>query len=292
MRYRVTHETTYEYEELVSTCHNELRLEPRATDRQRRLHTALRIEPQPRTTTAERDYFGNPTHFFTVEEPHHRMVLVAESELELEAPDEERPELPAWDALRDSLRSDHSAPGLAAFEMCFASPLVPVAAEFASYAAPFFRKGGEILACVRELTHRIHTDFAYRPGATSVTTPVRDVLAAREGVCQDFAHLEIACLRALGLSARYVSGYLHTVPAEGQERLVGADASHAWVSVYCGPAGWIDVDPTNDLLVSDQHLTLAWGRDYGDVSPIKGVILGGGGHTVEVGVDVVAETLE
>jgi len=292
MRYRVTHETTYEYEELVSTCHNELRLEPRETERQRRLHTALRIEPQPRTTTAERDYFGNPTHFFTVEEPHHRMVLVAESEIEVEAPADERPELPAWDALRDALRADHSLPGLGAFEMCFASPLVPVASEFASYAAPFFPKGREILACVRELTHRIHTDFVYRPGATSVTTPVRDVLAAREGVCQDFAHLEIACLRALGLPARYVSGYLYTVPAEGEERLVGADASHAWVSVYCGPAGWIDVDPTNDLLVGDQHLTLAWGRDYGDVSPIKGVILGGGGHTVEVGVDVVAETLE
>jgi transglutaminase-like putative cysteine protease len=286
MRYRVTHETTYTYEDLVSICHNELRLEPRETERQRRLDTALRIEPMPRATTLELDYFGNPTHFFTVEEPHHHMVLVAMSDVEIDAPQAERLWTPAWESLRDGVRADRSPEGLAAFEMSFASPLVPVAREFAAYAAPFFPKGGEILACVLELTHRIHTDFAYRPGATSVTTPVRDVLAAREGVCQDFAHVALACLRALGLPARYVSGYLHTQAAPGRERLVGADASHAWVSVYCGEAGWVDVDPTNDLVVSDQHVTLAWGRDYGDVPPIKGVILGSGGHTVEVGVDV------
>ena len=288
MRYRVRHETTYEYEELVSICHNELRLEPRETGRQRRLGTALSIEPVPRATVAERDYFGNPTHFFTVEEPHHSMVLFAQSDLDIAAPPAERPAIPPWEELRDSLRADRTPDGLAAYEMCFASPLVPIDAEFARYAAPFFPRGRELLEGVVELTHRIHTDFAYRPGATSVTTPVREVLAAREGVCQDFAHVEIACLRALGLPARYVSGYLHTRPAEGRERLVGADASHAWLSIFCGAAGWIDVDPTNDLVVSDQHLTLAWGRDYGDVSPIKGVILGGGGHTVEVGVDVEA----
>lgn len=288
MRYRVTHQTTYSYDELVSICHNELRLEPRETERQRRLSTALRIEPVPRATTAERDYFGNPTHFFTVEEPHHHMVLVAESEVEIDAARTAPLYTPEWEALRDSLRDDRSAVGLAAFEMAFPSPLVPVAPEFAAYAAPFFPRGRAILPCVLELTHRIHTDFAYRPGATSVTTPVRDVLATREGVCQDFAHVELACLRALGLPARYVSGYLHTRPADGRERLVGADASHAWVSVHCGDAGWIDVDPTNDLVVADEHVTLAWGRDYGDVPPIKGVILGGGGHSVEVGVDVEA----
>ncbi len=286
MRYRVTHETTYTYEELVSICHNELRLQPRDTERQRRLGTALHISPVPRAASLELDYFGNPTHFFTVEEPHHGMVLVAESELEIDRSSEEPLFTPPWESLRDRVREDRSHDGLAAFEMTFASPLVPVDREFASYAAPFFPRGGEILECVVELTHRIHTDFAYRPGATSVSTPVRDVLAAREGVCQDFSHVQLACLRALGLPARYVSGYLHTQPADGRERLVGADASHAWVSVYCGDAGWLDVDPTNDLVVSDQHLTLAWGRDYGDVPPIKGVILGSGGHTVEVAVDV------
>jgi transglutaminase-like putative cysteine protease len=288
VRYRITHETTYVYDELVSLCHNELRLEPRETETQRRLGTALRIEPPPTALTAELDYFGNPTHVFTVEEAHDRMVLVAQSEVEVAPPHASPLWTPAWDALRDDVRADTSAAGLAAFEMCFASPLVPLAPEFAAYAAPSFAPGRRVLDAALELTHRIHADFAYRPGATSVTTPVADVLETREGVCQDFAHVQLACLRALGLPARYVSGYLHTRAAPGVERLVGADASHAWVSVFCGEAGWLGLDPTNDLLVADQHVTLAWGRDYGDVSPIKGVILGGGGHRVEVGVDVEA----
>ena len=288
MRYRVSHATTYVYDELVSLCHNELRLEPRETETQRRLGTSLRIEPPPSALTSELDYFGNPTHFFTVEEAHDRMVLVAQSEVEVAAPGAEPLWTPAWDALRDDVRADASAVGLAAFELCFASPLVPLAPEFAAYAAPSFPAGRPVLDAALELTGRIHADFAYRPGATSVTTPVADVLETREGVCQDFAHVQLACLRALGLPARYVSGYLHTRAAPGVERLVGADASHAWVSVFCGEAGWLGLDPTNDLLVADQHVTLAWGRDYGDVSPIKGVILGGGGHRVEVGVDVEA----
>lgn len=288
MRYRVTHETSYLYDEPVSLCHNELRLEPRDTSAQRRLGTALRIEPAPASLTSELDYFGNPTHFFTVEEAHDRMTLVAQSEVALAAPGAEPLWTPAWDALRAEVRADLSPEGLAAFELCFASPLVPLAPQFAAYAAPSFPRGRPVLDAALELTRRIHADFAYRPGATSVTTPVADVLEAREGVCQDFAHVALACLRALGLPARYVSGYLHTRPADGRERLVGADASHAWVSVHCGDAGWIDVDPTNDLVVADEHVTLAWGRDYGDVPPIKGVILGGGGHSVEVGVDVEA----
>jgi len=285
VRYRVTHETAYAYDELVSICHNEIRLEPRETARQRRLASSLSIEPEPGETHRECDYFGNPTHFFTVEDPHHRMVLVAASEIEL-SPPPERGDGPAWDDLRSALAADRSRDGLAARELGFASPLVPIADAFAAYAASCFPQGRAILPAVVELTHRIHADFAYRPGATSVETPVGDVLEAREGVCQDFAHVEIACLRALGLPARYVSGYLHTRPAAGGARLVGADASHAWVSVYCGAAGWVDVDPTNDLLVSDGHVTLAWGRDYADVSPIKGVLLGGREHTVEVAVEV------
>ena len=288
MRYRIRHETAYVYDEIVSLCHNELRLEPRATDGQRALGTALAIEPQPSALAAELDYFGNPTHFFTVEEAHDRMVLLAESEVELAAPDAEPLWTRAWDALRADVRGDTSPPGLAALEMCFASPLVPLAPEFAAYAAPSFEPRRPVLDAALELSHRIHADFAYRPGATSVTTPVADVLETREGVCQDFAHVALACLRVLGLPARYVSGYLHTRAAPGAARLVGADASHAWVSIFCGEAGWLGLDPTNDLLVADQHVTLAWGRDYGDVPPIKGVILGGGGHRVEVGVDVEA----
>ena len=286
MRYRVRHETAYAYEELVSICHNEIRLEPRETPHQRRVATALRIDPEPAAIHREGDYFGNPAHFFTVEEPHHQMVLVAESEIEL-APAPAPRETPAWDALRAALADDRTPDALGARELAFASPLVPIADAFGAYAAPDFASGRAILPALVDLTHRIHEDFRYRPGATSVATPIGDVLETREGVCQDFAHVEIACLRALGLPARYVSGYLHTRPAPGRARLVGADASHAWVSAYCGPdAGWIDLDPTNDLVVSDGHVTLAWGRDYADVSPIKGVLLGGGDHTVEVAVEV------
>jgi transglutaminase-like putative cysteine protease len=287
MRYRVTHETTYSYEEIVSIGHNEVRLEPRSTPRQRRPVTALVIEPTPAVVSTELDYFGNPTTFFTVQEPHSRMVLTARSDLEL-APAPKLAQEPtlAWEELRSALRVDLSPAGLAAYEMCFASPLVPCAQPFADYAARSFAPGRPIFAAARELTARIHEDFEYKTGATSVTTPVAEVLERRRGVCQDFAHLALACLRSLGLPARYVSGYLHTRPAPGRARLVGADASHAWISVYCGADGWIDFDPTNDLVADDQHVTLAWGRDYADVAPIKGVILGGGEHTVEVAVDV------
>ena len=287
MRYRVVHSTTYTYEEIVSIGHNEVRLEPRGTSTERCLSTELAIEPAPAVRASERDYFGNLTSFFTLQEPHHRMVIVATSELEITpAPSPVSDASPAWDAHRDGLLGDVSEAGLHAREMTFESPLVPVTSQFAAYARPSFEAGRPIVEAVLDLTRRVHEDFEYRPGATSVTTPVAAVLEQRFGVCQDFAHLEIACLRALGLPARYVSGYIRTRSAPDREQLVGADASHAWLAVWCGAAGWIGVDPTNDLVVSDRHVTLAWGRDYGDVSPVKGVVLGGGGHTVEVAVDV------
>jgi transglutaminase-like putative cysteine protease len=287
VRYRVTHATTYVYDEIVSIGHNEVRLEPRATPRQRCLATLLEIDPTPAVLSEGLDYFGNRASFFTLQEPHHRMIVTARSELEIAAAEPPRKEAtPAWDDLRSALPYDTSAEGLGAFEVSFASPLVPLSDAFAEFAAPSFPPGRPILDAVLELTARIHADFEYRPGATSVTTPALEVLEQRHGVCQDFAHVEIACLRALGLPARYVSGYIRTRPAPGCERLVGADASHAWLSVWCGDVGWIDVDPTNDLVTADKHVTLAWGRDYADVAPIKGVILGGGEHTVEVGVSV------
>jgi transglutaminase-like putative cysteine protease len=286
MRYRVQHTTTYGYEELVSICHNEVHLEPRTTPRQRSRRMRLSIEPTPAVLTGERDYFGNPTSFFTVQEPHHRMVVTARSDLEvIPAPAAAPERTPGWEALRTRVQRERARSALAAFEMTFESPLIQLAEGFAGYAASSFPAERPVLEGALELTHRIHADFVYRPGATSVTTPVAEVFAAREGVCQDFAHVQIACLRALGLPARYVSGYIRTQPKEGAA-LLGADASHAWVSVWCGDAGWIDLDPTNDLRVSDQHVTVAWGRDYGDVAPIKGVILGGGEHTVEVAVSV------
>jgi transglutaminase-like putative cysteine protease len=188
--------------------------------------------------------------------------------------------------VRDQLPADRNPTVLDAYQFVFDSRYVRSSAELADYARPSFTPGRPMLDAVLDLTRRVHQDFRYDQRATTVTTPLREVFAQRRGVCQDFAHLEIGCLRSLGLAARYVSGYLCTDPPPDQVRLVGADATHAWLSVYCREFGWIDVDPTNDRMPSDQHILLAWGRDYDDVSPIKGVILGGGQHVVKVAVEV------
>ena len=187
--------------------------------------------------------------------------------------------------MRDGLRGDRSAAGLEAYQFVFDSPYVAASAELLTYAASSFTPRRPLLEAVWDLTGRIHTEFTYDPDATAVNTPLSDVLRHRRGVCQDFAHLQIGCLRALGLAVRYVSGYLVT-QSSGSNPLVGAEASHAWLSVFCPGHGWVDVDPTNNLWPSDRHITVAIGRDYGDVSPIKGVFLGGGDHTMEVAVDV------
>lgn len=287
MRFGVRHVTTYSYEEAVSICHNEVRLALRDTAHQRVARTSLRIDPEPKTLFPGRDYFGNPVREFTLEEPHLRMTLEAEGEVELtprELPDPTR--TAPWEAVRDAVRRDLSEDGLLALGMLFESPHVQMFPALAALAQPSFAPGRPLLEASLDLIGRIHRGFEYRPGATSVATSLPEVLAVRQGVCQDFAHLAIGCLRALGIPARYVSGYLRTLPPPGAPRLVGADASHAWLSVHCGEAGWIDLDPTNDQAVCSGYLTLGFGRDYGDVSPIKGVILGGGDHRIEVSVDV------
>jgi len=215
------------------------------------------------------------------------MRVEAESEVVVERPPAAAASAtPTWETLRDRVHGDLSDAGLAAHGMIFESPHVGLSPALAAYAAASFAPGRPFLDAALDLMARIHRDFEYRPGATCIYTELSQLLADRRGVCQDFAHLGIGCLRALGLPARYVSGYLCTQPPPGGVRLTGADASHAWLSLYCGEAGWIDLDPTNDRLVDEHYVTLAFGRDYGDVSPIKGVILGGGAHTVEVGVDV------
>ena len=195
-------------------------------------------------------------------------------------------ETASWDQVRNLSRGVQIGAALEASEFLYDSPLIKMDDAFAEYAAASFPKSRPTLAAVLDLTRRIHDDFSFDQEATTVSTPVRDVLKKRRGVCQDFAHLQIACLRSLGLPARYVRGYLRTYPPPGKERLVGADVSHAWLSVYCPGAGWLDVDPTNNVFPSDRHVTVAWGRDYSDVSPIRGVVLGGGGHELKVSVDV------
>jgi transglutaminase-like putative cysteine protease len=234
------------------------------------------------------DYFGNLVTYFTVREPHRRMEITAVNRVRVEPrPAPAAAATPPWDQVAAALRSGHDPETLDAYQYVFDSHYVQRDPELAGFAAPSFPEGRPVLEAVLDLTGRIHSEFVFDSstgGAFEV--PTTRILVTRRGVCQDFSHLEIGCLRSLGLAARYVSGYLLTNPPPGQDRLIGADMSHAWASVFCPGLGWVDVDPTNNLMTGEKHITLAWGRDYDDVSPIKGVILGGGRHSVTVSVDV------
>jgi transglutaminase-like putative cysteine protease len=247
----------------------------------------LRIQPRPATRTERVDFFGNQLCFFTLQEPHRELVVEARSEVKIEGnggpPTKESL---SWEEVARALPKDDSPDGLEAFQFVFESPRIRMQAEFAAYALQSFTPERPMKEALLDLTARIHRDFRFDSKATNVRTPTEEVFKKRRGVCQDFAHLQIACLRSLNLAARYVSGYLRTYPPPGQPRLIGADVSHAWVSAYCPGIGWLDMDPTNNVVPSDGHVTLAWGRDYGDVSPLRGLILGGGAHSLKVAVDM------
>jgi transglutaminase-like putative cysteine protease len=289
MRYQVLHETLYSYESPVVLSQQLLHLTPRPLPFQAREAHQISVEPAPGETTEREDYFGNPVTQIVLAAPHSSLAVRAESRVTVRSRGEER-ELrergEPWEPLRDRLRGAGSEALLGPAQYLFESPHVECFRELGLYAAPSFAAGRRLPEALIELTRRIHADFTFDPKATSVSTPLREVLARRRGVCQDFAHFMIGCLRTLGLAARYVSGYIVTTPPPGKPRLVGADASHAWVSAYCGEAGWLDLDPTNDCLVDDEHITLAWGRDFSDVTPMRGVILGGGEQELEVRVTV------
>jgi len=286
--FEVSHRTTFSYSQSVSISHHLLHLSPRVSPHQTCRRHSLMIEPPPTIMKKATDYFGNPTTYLTIEEPHDELSIVARSNVEVTAPPARMPaETPAWDGIATMLREARERELLDVYQFAFDSPFTQSGNGAAAYAAPSFPEGRPVLEGAIDLMHRIHADFKYEGGVTDVYTPVDKVLAERRGVCQDFAHLQISCLRGLGIPTRYVSGYLLTHPPEGKERMVGADASHAWLSVWVPGTGWVDLDPTNDLLPSEQHVTVAWGRDYGDVSPINGLVLGGGKHEVEVAVDVV-----
>lgn len=286
--YRIRHVTAYQYEAPVSIAHNLAHLAPRDTDYQHAVHTRLTVDPAPNSVTRHRDYFGNWVHTFSLEEPHQCFSLTASSRVTVQAPPQRDPEQsPPWEEVVKHLRTAADNHAVEALELTFASPLVQWNAAIRDYALASFSKGTPLLQGALALTHRIYTDFRYQPGVTTITTPVEQVFAERTGVCQDFAQLQVACLRSLGLAARYVSGYLLTHPPPGKPKAVGADESHAWVAVYCPHYGYVDLDPTNDVLVEQEHTTVAWGRDFGDVTPLKGVVLGGGSHTVRVSVDMV-----
>ena len=293
MLYRVTHSNTYRYTEPVSLCHNLLHLAARDTPRQSSHHHQLLIQPVPAVSTHRTDYFGNPESYFTIQEPHPLLTMTAVNLVRIRpltpsplTSAEKGRGGPPWEEVPALLARPNMPEDLEACQFLFDSTYVRRNRELADYARPSFPRGRPVAEAVLDLTRRIHTDFHYDKTATTTTTPVLDVLHHRHGVCQDFAHLQIGCLRSLGLAARYVSGYLQTSPPPGQPRLIGADASHAWLSCYCPGSGWLDVDPTNNLVPAERHIVLAWGRDYDDVSPIKGVILGGGRQEVTVAVDV------
>lgn len=286
MKYRIVHRTTYQYKTSVSFGDHVACLTPRNLPHHRRLRNELRISPK--TTYLERDdYFGNRLSFFTIQEPHNRLVVEARSEViidEIERPAGE-PSTP-WDEVATALPRDRRPESLEAYEFVFESPRIKPSGAFAAYAAPSFQPGRPFNEAVLDLTGRIHREFKFDSKATSVRTAPEEVLRKRRGVCQDFAHLQIACLRSLNLPARYVSGYLRTYPPPGRPRLVGADVSHAWVAAFSPDTGWLHVDPTNNVVATHNHVMLAWGRDYGDVSPLRGLILGGRDHTLKVAVDV------
>jgi transglutaminase-like putative cysteine protease len=286
MRLHVVHETHYQYSAPVALSQQLLHLTPRALSWQVCREHRLEIAPVPGERSERDDYFGNPTTQFLIAAPHEALLVRAESTLEVAPREQAALAQPpaAWEAVREAARRD--AP-----EFLYESPNVETWRELAEYAARSFPRGRPALEAAMDLSSRIHRDFQFDRTATSVSTPLREVMKRRRGVCQDFAHLMIGGLRAQGLPARYVSGYLLTDPPPGRARLIGADASHAWVSVYCGPrvgggSCWIDLDPTNDCVVDDEHVTLAWGRDFSDVTPMRGVILGAGEQELEVRVTV------
>lgn len=287
MIHRVLHRTEYAYGAPVSTSHHELHLLPRATPRQRVLSEDLEIAPEPAARRDRLDMFGNRSTYVEMWAPHRSLSVTSRMDVEVgEAAPLDVSASPPWESVRDQARRPFSEEWLDAAGFVFASPYVSISTAAGAYATPSFTPGRPVLEAALDLSSRIHADFAYDPKATTVATPVEEVLVRRRGVCQDFAHLALSCLRALGLPARYVSGYLATTPPPGKEKVIGADASHAWLSVYCPGTGWLDLDPTNDVVPGERHIVVAWGRDFGDVTPIRGVIMGGGEHDLNVSVDV------
>ncbi|MBV9507677.1 MAG: transglutaminase family protein [Acidobacteriia bacterium] len=281
MNLRANHTTTYLYSDSVSVCHTEVHLTPRSARNQHLVEHELSIIPAPGQTFPRKDYFGNNVTFFSIHEPHRSLTITASSLVEIEATLPLEPSLtPAWEQARGEIWRDMEPHAMEEYQFVFESPRIPVRPQFAAYASVSFTPERPLLEAAMDLCHRVFEDFQYDTRATTVSTPVEQVFQSRRGVCQDFAHFTIACLRSLGLAARYVSGYLRS------RSLIGGEASHAWVSVFCPGFGWLDFDPTNDVLVNGNHVTLSWGRDYADVPPVQGIALGGGEHVINVSVNV------
>ncbi|MDO9709654.1 transglutaminase family protein [Paracraurococcus lichenis] len=287
MIYRVRHTTRYAYGSTVDLAAHMLHLRPRDLPHQRVISAAVATAPGPSHRRDGLDHFGNHVTWLFIDAPHASFEVTAEAEVEVRTPDPPAAgATPGWERVRDMARA--GGPGAwQAAEFRFDSPMCAAVPAAGDYAAASFPAGRPVLAGLLDLNARIRRDFRFQAGVTDLSTPVAEVLRRREGVCQDFTHLMISGLRALGLPARYMSGYIRTRPPPGQPRRRGADQSHAWVGAWLGPEhGWVELDPTNDVLVRDEHVVLGWGRDYGDISPVRGVMLGGGDHGLAIGVDL------
>ena len=287
MHYFVRHTTIYSYTDAVSLCQNEVRLTPRQTPFQTCSGFQLDVLPEPMIRRSRNDTFGNQVWYFSLEEPHQELRITARSRVTVTTREVPLPEsTPPWEQIRDQLAAAETPELRMVSQFRFESRYVEYLSNVRDYAAVSFTPGRPILDAAMDLTSRIFHEFEYAPTTTTVSTPTREVMQTRRGVCQDFAHLQLTAFRSLGLAARYVSGYLVTMPPPGKPKLVGADASHAWLSFYCPGHGWLDLDPTNNLIPQERHVTIGWGRDYSDVCPIQGVLTGGGPQVLTVSVDV------
>lgn len=290
--YRVCHKTVYGYSVPVTLSHHIARLKPRETPYQHILARSITMTPEPSFQSDETDTFGNTSTFLIAETPHNEMTIVSDFTAQITPPVYPDPaQTPSWEETKALLSFPNTPELLAAGEMTAPSCFVPLSAEIKAYAAPSFTPGRPVLESAEEIMRRIYRDFTYDSSATSIATPINETLAMKRGVCQDFAHVGIACLRSFGLAARYVSGYIRTRRAaeaeqKGEIEMIGGDASHAWFSVYVPSFGWVDLDPTNNMYMRSEHLTVGWGRDFDDMSPVKGIMTGGGTHTIAVDVSV------
>lgn len=279
---RILHRTTYEYAEPVSLSLHQAMLQPRPLPRQNVYSSFLNVEPTPQSINGRLDYYGNLLSLFEINSAHQELIVTSSSDVNvIPTPLPDVTLSTPHDQIAFRLQAPQSDDEFEAAEFLAASSYVPLSQRLAEYARPLFWPGRPYLDGVRDLMHKINSEFRYDPEVTTISTPVATVLANKGGVCQDFAHLMISCLRSLGTPARYVSGYL--IPRQG---IVGDQASHAWISAFCPELGWVDFDPTNNIIPTNGHITLAWGRDYSDVSPLRGVIFGGGEHTVKVAVEI------
>ena len=294
VRYHIRHETAYRYGGNVAHSHQLLHLTPRDAPYQTCLSRVLTLDPEPSTRREDRDAFGNHVTRLEYDLPHDHLDVLAEVRVDVHpAAAVDAASSDGWERVRETLQY-HARPLddvlLDASRYRMESSYSRVKQLFSDYGSDCFLAQRPVLEAAEALMHKIYREFKYAPGSTDIRTSAGEAFAARSGVCQDFAHIMLACLRSRGLAARYVSGYLRTLPPPGADAaFVGADASHAWVAVFCPPFGWVNLDPTNDVRVGADHITIAWGRDFGDVSPLRGVIVGGGEHRLAVRVSVKAE---